>query len=129
MQIEYGSWIVVALFVLRLLIPLAALLALGSLYNRFVTPRDRSGTVEQALQRSQSGSTDDVQAMASPVMETPCWEIRGCAAEQRLHCPVLQRPNVPCWLTIQLIEGKLPERCIDCSVFKGGSVHQVIAAH
>jgi hypothetical protein len=56
------------------------------------------------------------------VMEVRCWEIRGCSESERADCPAHARPETPCWQVFREIEGRLPERCLDCEVFREAPV-------
>lgn len=85
------------LFVVRLGIPIIVLLVLGALY-------------EQYARRHSAAPAPHAEAV------TPCWELMGC--EPSAKCIAKERPGVPCWLLMQLRDGHLPERCIDCQVYK-----------
>lgn len=118
-----GLLIAMLLFLVRLALPLALLLALGTLYERFVARRPEPPA--DACQPT----TRAVPVVISPpvgyaAQSPPCWDVMRCTPEMRLQCPVPQRAGVPCWLTKQLIEGQLPEKCLSCEVFKGSSAAQ-----
>lgn len=100
-----GPVIIALLFALRLGIPLAIALGLGYLYKRL----EARWAAEDAQRRPQSTVT---------YWAVPCWEYRGCPAEVQIACPAQQRPAIPCWLAIQLVEGHIAERCFDCQIFR-----------
>ena len=51
-----------------------------------------------------------------------CWQVRNCSLEQRLTCPAYQHPTLPCWQIRRAATGRLPERCLDCAVFRNAPV-------
>jgi hypothetical protein len=120
MQIE-GPFVVFTLFVLRLALPLALLLGLGYLYERYVQRHQQSRRVELRSAARPTPLIDLKPAPGYAAQRVPCWEFKKCTPEQMAQCPVPQRPNVPCWLTKQLVQGQLPDQCIDCQIFKEGS--------
>ncbi len=107
--------VVILWFFVRLLIPLGGLLLLGTLYERYSRRRGRPGPTPPTGPSTtfKPGRTEYNQ----PGMGVMCWDIIGCTAERKTHCPAAQRPGIPCWLTMQLLEGHLPERCLACPVF------------
>jgi hypothetical protein len=108
--------VIFLLFFVRLLVPLIILLALGYLYERWSARR-----APRRYQADLETAGRDNWPSAGTINCAPCWESKNCSPEQRALCPAARRPGVPCWLTMQLIEGRLPERCLDCQVFKEGS--------
>jgi len=109
--------VIFLLFFVRLLVPLIVLLALGYLYERW--------SARQPERRTRQPREESVGRTNWPSAGTlncaPCWETKNCSPEQRALCPAARRGGVPCWLTMQLVEGRLPDRCLDCQVFKEGS--------
>jgi hypothetical protein len=108
--------VIFLLFFVRLLVPLIVLLALGYLYERWSArrPARRPRSEPETAGRTNWPS-------AGTRNYSPCWESKNCSPEQRALCPAARRAGVPCWLTMQLVEGRLPERCLDCQVFKDSS--------
>jgi hypothetical protein len=111
--------IVFLLFVLRLALPLFALLGIGYLYERYIAPRfppsqgKRPDVRVPTLPLGQTASQQGYAAEAAP-----CWELRKCSPERMAQCAVPGRPGVPCWLTRQIIESKLPDECLGCGIFQ-----------
>jgi hypothetical protein len=119
-MVAEGPFIVFLLFLVRLAIPLMILLGLGYLYERHVAQQSRF----EALQRHGQAAADP----AAHLQAVPCWEIMECPLDNRQQCVAAQRPGVPCWLALQLAEGHLPDRCIDCQIFKTSSPqHHLLA--
>jgi hypothetical protein len=50
------------------------------------------------------------------IKKVECWNIKGCSAEQRQHCPGATS-NLPCWQAYRQPNGYLQEKCISCDVF------------
>jgi len=50
--------------------------------------------------------------------QTPCWEVRGCLPEQRIHCSGFLHPETPCWQQFRTRDGRVRAQCQDCSVFR-----------
>lgn len=103
---EIGPIIVVSLCLIRIGIPLLATFLLTYLIDRFLTKRSaRIGDAE---------AQDTAEAVP---LFVPCWEMKDCPTEKRAACQVMHRPGVPCWLTMQLVNGHLSSECLDCPVF------------
>jgi len=47
----------------------------------------------------------------------PCWVQQACDEARRADCPAFKRPEVPCWLAVQVAEGQLRDGCISCSMY------------
>jgi hypothetical protein len=116
--------IVMLFFVLRLALPLFALLGIGYLYERYIAPRffppsqgkRPDARVPTTLSLGQAASQQGYAAEAAP-----CWELRKCTPEQMAQCAVPGRSGVPCWLTRQIVESQLPEECLGCEIFQNSS--------
>lgn len=122
-----GPLIIFLLFMVRLALPLIILLTLGYLYERFMAPPARTSPPKR-VQPSASVPTSMPLPMAAQsgyaATRPPCWETNRCLPEAMETCPVPQRPSVPCWLTRQLIDGQLPDNCLNCSIFREDSSEQ-----
>ena len=107
-----GVLILVLLFVLRLGIPLAILLALAYFFRRLAA----------------RWAAEDEQRVEKPKVTywaVPCWEYQGCPAAERAACPAFQRPAIPCWLAVELAEGNLSEQCLGCQIFQGSAASEI----
>ncbi len=47
-----------------------------------------------------------------------CWDAKGCTAEMKALCPACIRPELPCWLAVQMKTGHLAKDCPDCSFYE-----------
>jgi hypothetical protein len=118
--------IILFLFVLRLALPLAALLGIGYLYERYLAPRlARPSQDKRPDVRVPTPSLGQIVPQPGYAAEAvPCWEFKRCTPERMAQCSVPRRPGVPCWLTRQIIESQLPEECLGCEIFQSSSHSQ-----
>lgn len=117
-----GALVIFGLFMLRIGIPLLVLLGLGYIYERMAAKREMEARKQPppvSDMRFYSGRTN--QKAGYSAQRIPCWELRQCTPEQMAQCSVPKRPEVPCWLTRQLVEGTLPELCLDCDIYRDSS--------
>ncbi len=98
------DWLIVpALFVLRLLVPLAITLAIGYGLARL----DAKWQAGEQARRAET----------PPAVLRPCWEQKGCSAAARANCPAFQSPGVACWNAYRRTTGRIPDACFSCDVF------------
>ena len=108
---------VVGIFILRLVIPLAIMLAVGYWLRRL----DAKWQAE-ARARSEASPRRPVD-MAEPqleffrVIEPPCWVQKNCAEEVYTQCPAFKARDVPCWLARYRADGAIPTKCYRCHLF------------
>lgn len=98
---------VVALFALRLGVPLLITLLIG----RWLARLDAKWQAEELARESPPGPSA---ARAEPPR---CWEVRGCDPAACEKCPAYQLRPLPCWLAFRRLTGRVPERCFACAVF------------
>lgn len=97
--------------VLRLMVPLAVTVLVVWWLRHLDARWEMEGRAEDmATQVTSRGRT----ALREP--DRPCWEIRGCSAEERQHCDVCRNSALPCWLVRMQLTGKLSGRCVGCGV-------------
>lgn len=99
---------VVALFVLRLGVPLGVTLLVGWLLHRL----DLSWQAELAEERKQAMQTDRLQ----PAVR--CWEVWHCPVERLRACPAYTHRETPCWQHFRDSSNRLREACLSCQVFR-----------
>lgn len=87
------------LFVLRLGVPLLITLMLGSFIQHGLQQQD----AKEMRASNQFGITG-----------APCWEKKDCPENVRAHCVAFQRPELPCWLALQVAGYGLKEQCYSC---------------
>jgi hypothetical protein len=118
-----SPFVVLFLFMLRLALPLFALLGIGYLYERFLGPRLSPPTQgKRPSVRVPTPSLGQISSQTGYAAEAvPCWDSKKCTPEQMTQCPVPRRPGVPCWLSRQIVESQLPEECLGCEIFQNRS--------
>ncbi len=94
--------VVAYLFILRLGVPLLITLMFGSFLQHWLKQQDAKEILAQ--QGFQPGSK-------------PCWVVKNCPAETRANCPAYQRPDLPCWLALQVAGYGLKEQCYSCPLY------------
>ena len=104
------------IFVLRLGLPLVVTFGLAWWLRRLDTRWQAEARAAYIADRwGRSDAPPAVTAMHTS--STPCWVVRGCAAEDRAACAAHNQPNVPCWVVRLRREGKLPKACLKCELF------------
>jgi hypothetical protein len=96
---------VAGFFALRIVAPLVVTVAIGEFISRRVSARRR--LEEEPIEAACEGYT----------LGPKCWEIKNCDPAFRETCPAYRRPNVPCWMALQLSGQDLQKECFACEVF------------
>jgi hypothetical protein len=113
-----ATFVLVLMFALRCIAPLALTLVIGYLMNRLVDrweaeeAAERLGSVVTASPRAGGRSR-----RALSELKLPCWVFRNCDPESRENCPAYQQPGLACWLARKKIEGRLPGDCPGCPLY------------
>ncbi len=107
-------FILIALFVLRLGVPVAFTLAVCFLLRKL----DRKWEEEAQHQPVPVQASDDGDASSEATRSLPCWLIKGCGSERYEGCPAYQNRSLPCWLARLRVEGRIPQTCSSCSLFR-----------
>ena len=53
--------------------------------------------------------------------QMPCYEVKGCSAEQMAHCAAL-KSDEPCWQVKRKLTGEMSNQCLSCEVFRTAPV-------
>ena len=122
MSESQGTLVLVALFGLRCIIPLAATMLIGYLMNRLV---DRWQAEDAAqLEGEVVAEGVDIEpalkpafGLSLPVVTLPCWITKKCDPAKRDACPAHKQPGMPCWLARLRAEGMMPADCPDCPIY------------
>jgi hypothetical protein len=104
---DAGTVIIISLCLFRIGIPLLITFLLTYLIDRFITKKSAA----------MANNMEDPGAAEPAPFFVPCWNMRDCPSEKHAQCQAISRPGVPCWLTMQLIDGHLSTDCLDCPVF------------
>jgi len=109
------------MFILRLGIPVAVMLAVGYFLHRL--DARWQAEAEQLRAKMREGAQNDPVDQTLPevalvdVPSQPCWAYKQCPEALRMGCPAYQAPNLPCWLARYRAEGYIPEKCYLCELF------------
>jgi len=115
-----GTVVMVGLFALRCIAPLAITLAFGYLMNRLV---DRWRAEDELLLQQEAIAgveTEPANELKLPVITVPCWVLRNCEETDQADCPARNQPGIPCWLVRLTHEGQLPKSCPNCPIYARG---------
>lgn len=115
--------VLVALFALRCIAPLAITFAIAYLMNRLVD----KWRAEDELLLQEKGKlavdAEDPTSIKLPVVTVPCWILRNCDQVKQAECAARKQPGLPCWLVHLRADGVLPAGCADCEIYtQGGTI-------
>ncbi len=115
-----GTAVVVALFALRCVLPLALLFAIGytmtKLANRWESQGKGQPAGRAAISLPMAGAESPGMAAA---LKVPCWVLKNCDESQRARCPATRNPSLACWVALTWAEGRLPAKCANCPRYTG----------
>lgn len=127
MEVLMDVLVILGMFLLRLGLPLALVLAVGYWLRRLdarweaEARRQRPVVTPEPLPTVWPVGMPAVWATgpagAVDVFGLPCWQLRGCDPTRREQCPAYQQPDGPCWLARSEAEGALPAACATCLIF------------
>ncbi len=100
-----------AMFALRLGIPVVGTILICHVLDRLSVRRAAQLANERRLRQKTAGQAQQV------VRALHCWEIKRCDPETMEACPAHQRPNLPCWLALQLAGVQLSDECHSCAMY------------
>ncbi len=90
------------MFVLRIGVPILITLMLGAWLKHFLEEREAKVMPEpQPL----------------TLAAQHCWEVKQCPETEQARCAAKQRPDLPCWLALQVNGTGLKEGCYTCPIF------------
>ena len=111
--------LLVGLFGLRVVVPLAVIGGLGYVLKR-LDERWQADATRQRQPWSGAVPRQSVPVLGDGLMlqdNAPCWVRRDCGLERRAECPAWLRPELPCWLARMEVESQLPSACPGCASF------------
>ncbi len=109
--------VIVALFALRCIVPIALMFAIGYGMKRLVRHWENEETT-----RSRE-SIPLVVVAGAPTQpasaKIPCWVLNNCDEQTRRACPAFASPSLACWVVRLRAEGQTPAKCAGCSLYTG----------
>jgi hypothetical protein len=100
--------VILALFAVRLAIPLLIIMVVSYALYRWLGGEDYEQAFGPVVHPAPPATTGGLH----------CYDIRHCPPEVRAGCPAMARPDLPCWMAIQLAEGRLRPHCPDCPMYQ-----------
>lgn len=114
--------VLVTLFALRCVAPLALTILVGYLMNRLVNHWERQEAAEKAAPPAAAPRPAPRLKPAVPIMAVkpaqPCWVLNNCSEAKRGGCPAYKNQIIPCWLARLRSDGALPAGCADCPIYR-----------
>lgn len=112
-----ATTVIVALFALRCIVPIALMFAIGYGMKRLV----RHWENEEAARPRESIPLVVVAGTSTPPAsaKVPCWVLNNCDEQTRLTCPAYASPLLACWMARLRAEGQMPAKCAGCSLYAG----------
>jgi hypothetical protein len=104
-----GALVMVLLFALRCIVPLAITIGLGYLMNRLVDHWE----AEDARKKAPAPAPAPRPA-AQSILSIPCWVTNSCPEKVREKCVAYRNPGLPCWEARRQPNGALQTRCAGC---------------
>ena len=121
-----GTAVLVGLFALRCILPLAITLAFGYLMNRLVDRwQEEDLQIREDQPEIEPAVAQPSTSIKLPTLDIPCWVFNNCEESKRDDCAAYKQPTIPCFLARLRSEGKLPEGCPDCERY----VPAMVSAH
>jgi hypothetical protein len=105
---------VLALFLLRIAVPLLVTLAIAYALRRLDV---KWQTEAQTQWTAAELSAEQIAELKALKPERPCWEVKGCSEEMRAKCPACGPLDIPCWVARLRASGHLPSTCPNCEMF------------
>lgn len=102
-------------FFLRLGVPVLLLVGVGYLLGRYLGVR-APADIQAPPEADALGPAEWARAVTVPPL-VPCWVQKACDEAHRANCPAFKRPQVPCWLAVQIAEGRLRPDCVSCEMY------------
>lgn len=113
-----GTAVLVGLFALRCILPLAITLAFGFLMNRLVDRwQAEEAESHEDVPEVEPSVPDSLGGIKLPAVTIPCWVFNNCEESKRHDCAAYKQPGIPCFLARLQSEGKMPSDCPDCEMY------------
>ena len=112
-----GTAVLVVLFALRCILPLALTLAFGYLMNRLVDRWQAEDIAEEEGVMEAEPSVSRKPRVRLPAVTIPCWILNNCEETKRVNCAAYKQPGIPCFLARLRSDGVRPAGCPDCPIY------------
>jgi hypothetical protein len=112
-----GTAVLVALFAIRCILPIAITLAFGYLMNRLVDRWQAEDSTVSITATKRAESAERGPRVKLPAVIIPCWILKNCDEAARNDCAAYKQPGLPCWLARLRSERALPGDCADCPIY------------
>jgi len=113
-----GTAVLVALFALRCILPLAITLAFGYLMNRLVDRwQEEDYASQEGFEETEPSVIQPSSGIQLPTVTIPCWILRNCDETKRDNCAAHKQPGIPCFLARLRSDGIMPTDCPDCEIY------------
>ena len=112
--------VMVALFALRCVLPLALLFAIGYAMTRLANRWEAQDRPTPA-----GGTTIPLSMVGTPsptthaALKVPSWVLKNCDETKRARCAASRNPSLACWVALTWAEGRLPAKCANCPRYTG----------
>ena len=106
---------VIAMFILRLGVPLAVMAAVVYFFHRLDVKWQSEAWEKWRANLEQDPEGSGASWLAR--LSKPCWEENGCEETTYRKCPAWKQSNLPCWMARRLADGFLPTKCYNCERF------------
>lgn len=113
-----GTAVLVGLFALRCIAPLAITLGIGYLMNRLVDRWQAEDEAQEEAGTIPLPAPEPVRGISLPSVTIPCWILKNCSEAEQEKCVAKKQPGLPCWLVRLRYEGILPRDCPDCPIYE-----------
>ena len=118
LQSIIDGFVIAGMFLVRIGLPLAIMFAAAYWLRGKLELQTNSGQRTGNSRIIPFGKLGQKAAPALPtVADGHCWEIMNCDATGRAQCAAFKQPDLPCWLALQVGEGKLREKCFTCALY------------
>jgi hypothetical protein len=107
--------VVIMLAVLRIGVPAAVILGSGALVVRAFGNK-AAADIQAPAEAANLAPAEWAKAMTTR-SAAACWEQKNYDAAKRAKCDAHQHSQVPCWLAVQVSEGKLRGECVSCDLY------------
>jgi hypothetical protein len=111
--------VIVVLFALRCIVPLALLMAIAYGMNKLVDRWEREDKAPTEARPAIPLPMATRTPVETPRSKIPCWVFNNCDEKTRNACPAYANQSVACWVARLRADGRLPAKCAACPLYTG----------